>query len=116
MRNMSFYYTQEQARAKIKDVTRRDGWWSLKPGMLVQQVVKSQGLKKGEVIEKIHVIEIVDTRPERIYDILEYPDPAAEIAREGFPDMTPGEFIEMLCEITGKDASEEINRIEFKYV
>jgi hypothetical protein len=116
MRNMSFAETTEQARAKKKTVTRRDGWWFLKPGDRVQQVVKSMGLKKGETVEKIHVIEIVKTGAEVIGNIYLYPDPAEEIAKEGFPGMEVQEFVDKLCKITKKDIFHVINRIEFKYV
>lgn len=66
MRNMSFALTTPQAYAQVKPVTRRLGWWNLQPGELVQQVVKGMGLKKGEKIERIHVIEIVSVTPERL--------------------------------------------------
>ncbi len=53
MRNMSFAMTTEQVRNQTKSVTRRFGWWFLKPGDEVQPVVKGMGLKKGDQIEKV---------------------------------------------------------------
>ena len=49
MRNMSFAMTTEAVRNQTKTVTRRFGWWFLKPGDMVQPVEKAMGLRKGEV-------------------------------------------------------------------
>ena len=43
-RNMSFMLTTEQVRNKTKTVTRRLGWWFLKPGEIVNAVEKGMGL------------------------------------------------------------------------
>lgn len=48
MRNISFAMTTEQFRRGEKDVTRRFGWWFLKPGDQLRVVEKTIGLKKGE--------------------------------------------------------------------
>lgn len=48
MRRMSFSMTTAQMYARNKDVTRRFGWWFLKPGDRVMTVEKAMGLKKGE--------------------------------------------------------------------
>jgi hypothetical protein len=53
VRNISFALTTAQVRARTKTVTRRVGWTFLKPGDLLQPVVKCRGLKKGERVEKI---------------------------------------------------------------
>src|SRR4051812_15043835 len=53
VRNMSFALTTAQVRARTKTVTRRGGWLFAKVGDVVQPVVKSQGIKKGEHVEKI---------------------------------------------------------------
>jgi hypothetical protein len=117
MLNMSFMLTTEQARNKTKSVTRRLGWGFLKPGDRVQQVVKCQGLKKGEHIEKIHVIEISDTRWEllnlmTLKSVYGY----HECILEGFPDLTPDEFVAMFCKHNWCNPDELINRIAFSYV
>lgn len=112
MRNMSFSKTEKQARDRSKTVTRRWGWWFVKPGDRVQQVIKAMGLKKGEKIEKIHVIEIVSCRSEYLMSVTQ-----VECVLEGFPDMETEEFIEMLCRMgSNKYRDSSINRIEFKYV
>lgn len=112
MRNMSFMLTTEQARNKTKTVTRRNGWWFLKPGDLIQQVEKCQGLKKGEKIKKIHVIRILSTRTEPLNKITN-----KEIEKEGFPGKSKDWFIDMFCK-SHKDITpfHEINRIEFEYI
>ena len=52
-RNMSFALTTNQVKKKEKTVTRRCGWWFLKPGDVVNAVEKSMGLKKGEKIARV---------------------------------------------------------------
>lgn len=112
MRNMSFSKTTEQARDRSKTVTRRWGWWFLKPGDRVQQVEKAMGLKLGEKVKKIHVIEIVSCRSEYLQMVTK-----SECVREGFPDMEPHEFVEMLRSMSSnKYPDSSINRIEFTYV
>jgi hypothetical protein len=116
-RNMSFFLTTDQARRRVKDVTRRLGWWFLKPGDIVQQVVKSQGLKKGEHVQKIHLIKIISTGPEPLRTLTDRPDyGAAEMVREGFPDMAPADFVAMLCRHHNCTPSTPVNRIEFVYI
>lgn len=111
MRNMSFRLTVEQFKNRTKDVTRRLGWWSLKPGTVVMGVVKGQGLKKGEKVEKLHAIEIVSVRPQPICAIT-----PEDVAREGFPDKSCAWFIEMYCKANNCQPSDECNRIEFKHL
>src|SRR5690348_13365785 len=89
-RNMSFALTTRQMRERIKTVTRRMGWLTLKPGDIVQAVVKCQGLKSGEKVEKITLLRVLDVRREplrRMLDDLDYG--FAETAREGFPQPHP---------------------------
>lgn len=111
MRNMCFSMTSAQVRARTKTVTRRMGWADLKPGDRVMACVKCRGIPKGGKVERITVIECVGNRPERLMDIDQ-----RECVREGFPELTPIEFIGMFCEANGCAADEVIRRIEFKYV
>jgi hypothetical protein len=110
-RNMSFMLTTDQMRAQIKDVTRRMGWWFLKPGDLVWAVVKAMGLKKGEKIERICLIRIVSTRREPLNVIDQ-----AELIREGFPAMSPADFVAMFCKHNGCRPDSIVNRIAFEYL
>ena len=59
MRNISFSMTTEAVRRREKTVTRRLGWWNLKPGTVLQAVEKAQGLKKGEHVKPICLIRVV---------------------------------------------------------
>ncbi len=97
-------------RDRIKTNTRRLGWWFLKPGDRVQAVVKGRGLKKGETLTPICVIEIVSTRNERLDAITK-----ADVIAEGFPDMSPADFVKMLCKHYQTYPEKRFNRIEFKY-
>lgn len=110
-RNMSFALTTDQVRAQAKTVTRRRGWWFLKPGDLVQPVVKGMGLKRGEKVECIGApVRIVSTRPEPLCAIT-----ASDVIREGFPDWTPEQFVAMFCHHNRCAPGEIINRIEFDF-
>lgn len=111
MRNMSFSKTTEQVRNKLKTVTRRYGWWFLKPGDLLCAVEKGMGLKKGEKVKRICVIEIVDTREESLDRITE-----DECRKEGFPNMKPDELSSLIRSLCPHWYDDIVNRIEFKYV
>src|SRR5690242_378415 len=114
MRNMSFMLTTQQARDKSKTVTRRLGWANLKVGERVQQVEKGQGLKKGEKIKRIHVIECVTNRSEPLHRMIAVPEYGySECRKEGFPEMRPAEFVEMFCHHNGCKPWSTVNRIEF---
>jgi hypothetical protein len=136
MRMMSFSMTTEAVRNRTKTVTRRLGWWGLKPGTVLQAVEKAQGLKKGEHVKPICVIRVVSVRRERICDFGgvrpliggmqdtvgwerwgEWEDESdRECAREGFPKLGPDGFIEMFCEANGCESDTFVNRIQFEYV
>lgn len=109
-RNMSFAMTTNQFQHKTKTVTRRFGWWFLKPGDIVQGVEKTMGLQKGEKIQPLGMIQIVSTRKEPLNAITK-----ADCNKEGFPNMKPSEFVAMLCSHYGCSQEVMVNRIEYKY-
>lgn len=112
MRNISFALTTDQVRNRTKTVTRRLGWKTLKPGTLLQPVVKGQGLKKGERVEKIGgPIQVVSVRRERL-DAIEF----ADVRREGFTRMGTLDFVEFFCRTHRCKPSTVVTRIEFRYV
>ena len=115
MRNISFSMTTEAVRRREKTVTRRLGWWDLKPGTVLQAVEKAQGLKKGEHVKPICLIRVVSVAGDYLGEITKRDDPA-ETAREGFPDLTPGEFVKMFMAANHCYPSTWVNRIEFEYV
>lgn len=116
MKNMSFAMTTEQVRNQTKDVTRRFGWLDLKVGDQFQPVVKGMGLAKGEKVEKIGLPVTV---------VLVYREPIGamrgdygrrECIREGFPNLSPAEFVAMLCKSKrGATPESLVTRIQFKY-
>ena len=91
-------------------MTRRLGWWFLRPGDVVMAVEQARGLKRGEPIRKIYPIEIVSVRTEPLADIAQ-----DDLLLEGFPELTIAEFVKMFCD-THKGCEPEtlVNRIEFR--
>jgi hypothetical protein len=96
-----------------KDVTRRDGWANLKAGEHLMAVEKGQGLKKGEKVKRLGEIEVLQSEREPLHAICDHP---GDCAREGFPEMTPMEFIEMYCRHNGGTPKKVITRIVFRRV
>jgi hypothetical protein len=118
VRNISFALTTEQVRNRTKTVTRRLGWKNLKPGTFLQPVVKAQGLKKGEHVEKIGgPIRVVKVGTENLLTMIanvEYGE--QECVREGFADLSPVDFAAMFCEHNACSVEDDVTRIEFEYV
>lgn len=111
-RYMSFQHTTDQIRNGTKTVTRRNGWWNLKPGTVINACVKSQGLRKGEKVQVIRQIEIVSTQEIRLGNITQ-----ADVAAEGFPFWTPETFVNFfIAKHKHVDEDSILNRIEFKYI
>lgn len=112
MRQMSFALTTPQVRRREKTVTRRLGWRHARAGDVVQPVIKGQGLKKGEHVELINgPVRLIAVRREPLWDMT--PD---DCAREGFPALTPDQFIAMFCKHNGCLPGVEVARIEFEYL
>jgi len=116
MPNMSFFLTTRQFRQRIKVVTRRNGWKNLKAGDQVCAIVKGQGLKKGESVQKLGKILILDVRRERLDRMLTEPEYGRlEVIKEGFGDKSPEWFVEMYCKANRCNQNKIITRIEFTY-
>lgn len=111
MRLISFSLTTRQFLDGSKDVTRRIGWRSLKPGDRLMAVKKAMGLKRGEHPEKLGEIEVVKVSYEMVGAI-----DSADCKREGFPDLKPYQFVTMFCEHMGCRPETEVTRIEFRRV
>lgn len=111
MRNMSFMLTTAQVRDGTKTVTRRLGWEFLKPGDLVRACVKCMGLRRGEHVERIRTIRILRVSKQWLNSITQ-----EDVQREGFPDWTPQQFVNMFCEHNHCEPDTLVNRIEFEYV
>lgn len=113
-RNMSCALTTRAVRERRKTVTRRLGWWFLKPGDELQLCVKCMGLKPGEKIERLARVRVLSSWPERLRDMRDYGIP--EVQREGFENMTVSEFVRMFCDSMDCDADVVVNRIEWVYL
>lgn len=110
MRLASFMHTQDQLRNRSKDVTRRVGWRWARPGMFLLAVSKCMGLRAGEVAEIFGVIKIVHVSRERLDAIT-----ADDVRREGFPDLTPADFVAMFCRHMHCAPDTEVARIVFRH-
>lgn len=115
-RNMSFMLTTEQIRKRTKTVTRRLKWLNLKKGDLLNACVKCQGIKRGESIERLALIRVVDVRLEVLENMCLAKYGKSEAIKEGFPNMTGSEFVGMFCENMKCEPSITVTRIEFEYV
>jgi hypothetical protein len=113
MRNISFALTTPQLLNGTKDVTRRNGWNFLKAGDRLWAVEKGMGLKKGEKVKKLHMIEVVNVRREPLDAIFDNPK---DCAREGFPDWIPEQFVAFYCKANKSKPHEIVTRIEFNLV
>lgn len=104
--------TTEAILLEIKDVTRRLGWWFLKPGDVLWAIEKGQGLKKGEKVRRLKKIRVKSVRREPLKDM-----PQGDLVREGFPHFTKKSFIKFFC-ASHKGCTPEtfVNRIEFEYL
>lgn len=111
MKNISFALTTKQLLAGTKDVTRRLGWSNLRIGERLCAIEKGQGLRKGQKIKRLAIIEVVAVSREPLWKIT-----AEECAREGFPGHGPIEFMEMFCKHNGCKSEDTITRIEFRIV
>lgn len=111
MKRMSFALTAPQFRARTKTVTRRLRWQHLQPGDRLLGVVKCMGLKRGEKQEPLGVIEVVAVDWVQLRDMT-----PRECELEGFPEMTPAEFVDMFCDANGCAPHTVVRRIEFRYV
>lgn len=110
---MSFFLTTKQFIDGTKDVTRRRGWVNLKPGDRFMAVVKGQGLKPGEKIQRLGECECVSNTRESLPQIVHHKN---DCAREGFPELLPFQFVEMFCKHMGGGMYQEVSRIEFKKI
>ena len=111
-RLMAVSLTENQVRARTKTVTRRAGWLMLRPGDQLTLCRKVMGRRRGEPLERIASVEVRSVRREPLDAIT-----AADVAAEGFPHMTPAEFIDFFCRShRGCQPSSEITRIEWRYL
>lgn len=113
MRHISFFLTTPQIVDESKTVTRRLGWQRLKVGELLQPIVKGQGLKKGEKVQRLPKrLRVVSVTREPLNAIT-----PSDVIREGFPGLSVDEFIAMFCRShRGCTPTTAVTRMEFTYV
>lgn len=112
-RLMSVALTEEAVRARTKTVTRRMGWLMLKPGDQLTLCRKVMGRRKGEPLERIVDVEVVDVRREPLSKI----GRDGEVEAEGLGHMTPDEFVEFFCSThKGCTPFSTVTRIEWRYL
>jgi hypothetical protein len=111
-RLMSVALTEPQVRARTKTVTRRAGWLMLRAGDKLTLCPKVMGFRRGQHPERIVDVEIVSVRREPLNAITE-----ADVIAEGFPEMTPGEFVSFFCGThKGCTPDTDVTRIEWRYL
>jgi hypothetical protein len=111
MRMMSFALTERQLMDGTKTVTRRTGWQNLRPGERLLAVRKAMGLKAGEKIQPLCEIEVVSAQRIHIFDV-----DKNDTIDEGFPHLSPQEFIDMFCKAMRVKSTDLVTRIEFRKV
>lgn len=118
MANISFSMTTAQFIAKTKDVTRRVGWKTLVGGVVLNGCEKCQGLKAGEKVKKLGQIKTTVVRREPLRRMIDEPEYGKiEVVREGFPDLTPEQFVAKFCKgHAGCKPETVITRIEYVYL
>lgn len=117
MSNMAFSKSIQAMREFRKTVTRRYGWANVKPAQIVQAVEKGQGIPRGEHVVPIHEIQLLTPRWERAdLMITDQAYGEREVILEGFPELSPKEFVQMLCEMNKKRPDELVHRLEFRHL
>lgn len=69
------------------------------------------GLKKGEKVNRLGLIQVVDARTEPLDHIT-----PADVVAEGFPDWDPEQFIDFFMKAHRCDGWTPVRRIEFAYI
>jgi hypothetical protein len=109
---MAVSLTETQVRDRTKTVTRRVGWRMLRVGDQLTLCRKVMGRRRGEPLERIAVVEVTDLRRERLDAIS-----MADVIAEGFPQMTPADFVGFFCGThRGCGPETEVTRIQWRYL
>lgn len=115
MRLMAVSLTEQAVRDRTKTVTRRLGWKFAKAGDHIQLCRKVMGRKRPdgsvEPLDRIAVVELTNVFPVELGTIT-----PADVAREGFPEMSPFEFVEMFCRQMRCTPETIVTRIEWRYL
>ncbi|MGV9838027.1 hypothetical protein ACWDUL_28035 [Nocardia niigatensis] len=115
-RLMAVSLTESQVRDRSKTVTRRMGWRNLRPGERLTLCRKVMGRRRAdgrvEPLVRIVDVEVLAVGRERLGAIT--PD---EVVAEGFPEMTPAQFVEFFCgSHRGCTPDSTVTRIQWRYL
>lgn len=124
-RLMSVAMTTDAVIERRKTVSRRLNWWEdkngrrlLNAGDTLTLCRKVQGRKPGEPIDRLAEVEVVSRRREPLIRLIE--DRAyglAEVEREGFPGMSPVDFVDRyFVQAQGMSVHDVVTRIEWRYL
>lgn len=115
---MSVAFTEDAVRNRTKTVTRRKGWKFLEPGDRLTLCRKVMGRKPGEPLVRIVDVEVLAVHQEQLVDLMNRPEYAAEeMAREGFPGMSPHDFVNHYFVLAqGMKIADFVTRIEWRYL
>jgi hypothetical protein len=122
---MSVAMTTDAVIERRKTVSRRLNWWEdkngrrlLNAGDTLTLCRKVQGRKPGEPIDRLAEVEVVSRRREPLIRLIE--DRAyglAEVEREGFPGMSPVDFVDRyFVQAQGMSVHDVVTRIEWRYL
>ena len=75
---------------------------------MLMGVRKVRGLKRGEKVVKLHAITVINVTQEPLKRINH-----EEVKMEGFPGMTPPEFVAMFCKLNHCTPETRVTRIYF---
>lgn len=115
-RLMSVSMTVAAVESRTKRVTRRLGWLHARPGDRYTLCEKVQGRRRAdgtvEPLVRLVDVEVVSVRRERLDAIT-----AEDVALEGFPGMSPEEFVDRFFVRAQRVAADTIvTRIEWVYL
>ncbi|MET9030500.1 hypothetical protein ABZW96_33515 [Nocardia sp. NPDC004168] len=109
---MSVSLTEPQVIARQKTVTRRMGWRMARVGDQLTLCRKVMGRKAGEPLVRIAQVEITAISREPLAAISQ-----ADLVAEGFPEMTPAEFVAFFCSThRGCRPDSLVTRIQWRYL
>lgn len=122
-KNISFALTTKQIRDRTKTVTRRKNWWVdknnrplLRVGDVLNACVQCMGLQ-GKPLERMGQIRVTGLRRETL-NLMAINEGYGkeEAAKEGFPNLTGSQFVEMYISHMGGHGGQLVTRIEFEYL
>jgi hypothetical protein len=110
MKLIRFDRTRMQIEERTQRVTRRIGPREYKAGDVLHAVA-------GEDLDVLAKIKIISVTQEQLSRLIDFPFYGKlEAWREGFPELSGIEFVEMFCLAHGCSRSITVTRIEFEYV